>query len=140
MYSAISYIDDCMPSSYTQEDLEECNKLCSDASIFSDDTGISNADKWQIVNKVFMCSEETGNLFSAVSFDDIFASDDVFICEAAGYIADLRSQFFEQRLQKYPNDFEYHHFYIMNKRWYGRFRERVSLDQLQSLLKTVKLV
>lgn len=119
------------------EDLDLSAKICSDEKTFSDSSGISNKDKWLFAMDVMECDD--CSLFSEVSFEQIYMEDDPLFCEAAAYIADLRSQFLLKELEKFPRSLESHQLYIRNRQWYARLREHQSLQALGALTKNIVL-
>lgn len=113
----------------TPEDLALSDRICQDTKTFSDSSGMSNGDKWAFAMDVMECDD--CNLFSALSFEDVYMIDDPLRCEAACYVADLRSQFLQRHLLRNPLDMESHLLYVKNKQWYARFKNRMALQMLE---------
>jgi hypothetical protein len=126
-----------MPAFPSPDDLDLSARICADDKIFSDSSGISNRDKWNFAMDVMECDD--CSLFSALSFEEIYAQDDPMMCEAAAFIADLRSQYLLRQLDRYPASLESHQFYVRNRQWYSRLRERTSLAALEEISKRVIL-
>jgi hypothetical protein len=126
-----------MPAFPTPDDLDLSERICADDKVFSDSSGISNRDKWTFAMDVMECDD--CSLFSDLSFEQIYAEDDPLMCEAAAFIADLRSQYLQRQLDKFPSSLESHQLYVRNRQWYARLRERASLVALEELSKRIIL-
>jgi hypothetical protein len=127
-----------MPTEPSREDVDACNTICNDDKIFSDQSGLSNKDKWDYVQQVFNCDGQC-NLFSAISFENIYQEDDVTRACAASYIADLRVQYLRAVLIKKPVDLTTHMFYVRNKQWWAKLRERVNLKRFSDMAHATRL-
>lgn len=126
-----------MPAYATPEDLDLSARICSDDKTISDTSGLTNRAKWEFAMSIFDCPECT--LFSALSFEDVYALDDPDKAVAASYIADLRTQFLAKQLKQYPANLEVHELYIRNRQWQARFASRAYLEDLCNSSKTTML-
>lgn len=126
-----------MPPEATEEDLIVCARICDDPIFVSDATGLTNFDKWNHTKRVFDATN--ANLFSIISFEAIYANDEVVACEAASFMADLRVQFFEHYLATEKDDLNLHMLWLRNKQWYVKLRERANLRHVTKSLYGVPL-
>jgi len=100
-------------------------RLLEDERRVTDDTGMTNADKWDRVVAVFKAEKAT--LFSKIDLMEIYSDDEHRTAEAAAHICDLRAQFFEIMLMEQPTNPLYHELYVQNRQWQVRLRERARL-------------
>jgi len=109
----------------SEESLEHSRKFCENAEIFTDSSGISNADKWGFVQSVF---DDNTTLFSDIDFDHLYMSGDHLACEAGALIADLRTRYLQvQMLSHDPGDFVAHAMWMQNRCWQSKLREQANL-------------
>lgn len=127
-----------MPAEPTRADVDECDGLCNDDKLFSDQSGLSNKDKWEYVQQVFNCQGQC-NLFSAISFETIYQDDDANRAGAAAFVADLRVQYLRGLLSKNPVDLATHVFYVRNKQWWAKLRERANLKRFTEMTRDARL-
>lgn len=101
-------------------------RVINDDTCFSDNAALSNKDKWGYVITTFECKDCT--LFSGIDYEELYIADDPEAIEAACFVADLRSQFLTACLDADPDDGLAHFYYVKNRQWYVRLRERVLLE------------
>lgn len=135
-----------MPKTYnymfsvaSKEDMLHANALCADGKVFSDNSRMPNALKWQMAREFLAEGDAEFTLFSPVSYEDIYEDDDATKCVAASYVADLRAQFLEDILDRRPTDMVAHALYVRNKQWQAKLRERANLNNLQNAFKSMRL-
>lgn len=126
-----------MPPEATDDDLKVCKRICRDKNKFSDASGMSNFDKWENVQYVF--DNTNCNLFSIISFETIYHNDEPTACNAASFMADLRTQFLEEQMRTEGDDIHLHALWMINKQWYVKLRERANLHHMVRALKGVPL-
>lgn len=114
---------DYMPKPSSEDDIQLSNNITSDKSIISDESGIPNVRKWERIKEVFRTSDHV-SLFSDMAYGEVFLNDENNTSEAAAFMADMRCQLLAYKLTKEPDSRELHRYYILNKQWYVRFRER----------------
>lgn len=127
-----------MPDDPASEALEESARICLDEKTFSDQSGLSNKDKWEHIQRVFNCDGQC-SLFSAISFENVYKEDDAARCGAAAFIADLRAQYLRTLLIKNPVDLATHMFYLRNKQWWAKLRERANLNRFAEMTRNARL-
>lgn len=127
-----------MPTPVTVEDLKVSEAITHDPTMYSDPhTNASNKTKWDRVREVFG-SQGDATLFAALSYEKVYQDDDPFQAEAAAFVADLRAQYIQQRLnEKFTVDL--HLMYLRNVQWMVRFRERARLHHINQVVKTSTL-
>jgi hypothetical protein len=125
-----------MPDTATEEDFATANAICAETSV-SDASKKTNAQKWEFVKKVF--SAHDCNLFSGINYENVYLRDNALACEAAAYVADLRSQYLEESLKVRPEDSTLHILFVINRIWSVKFRERVNLSNLEKVFKQMVL-
>ena len=118
----------------TEEDVSLASDLCSNDSIFSDGTRLCNAEKWKYSGAILERGEAT--LFSPISYEDIYLTDDTVKCLAAAYVADLRLQFLSMRLIRNPADMVAHKLYLSNAIWMSKLNQRAQLDDQEARVLT----
>jgi hypothetical protein len=112
----------------SKESFERSKQFCSDAEAYTDNSGVSNADKWDFVQSIFI----DGTLFSEIDFDVLYMSGDHVICEAGSLLADLRTHFIEESiLRNNPDDFKAHAHWVANRCWQAKLRELAYLKQYE---------
>lgn len=113
----------------SDDSLETSRKFCENNDIFTDSSGISNADKWGFVQSVF---EDGTTLFSDIDFDQLYMSGDHIACEAGALIADLRTKYIQtQVLSRDPGDFVAHSMWMQNRCWQSKLREQANLRKYE---------
>lgn len=109
-------------TSPTPEDKEVARSILNADARFSDDSGLSNMDKWGFSVTVF---GKYLTLFDSLDYYTLYMTDDDTKSEAMQYFIDLRVQFLQEALDAHPGDHALHWQYLHNKVWYVRFRERL---------------
>jgi len=127
-----------MPSDPSDECVEESAKICTDEKVFSDQSGLSNREKWDYIQSIFNCEGQC-TLFSSISFESIYQEDDAARCGAAAFVADLRVQYLRAKLTKNSVDLATHVFYVRNKQWWAKLRERTNLNRFSEMIRDTRL-
>ncbi len=128
------YID--LPQS--MDDVTLSDQLANDATVYSDsDNKFSNADKWAHAKKVLNAEPDT-TIFAQVSYEAIYALDDPVKAEATSFVADLRAQYLEKKLEHTFTP-ELHRMYLLNIQWLVRLREQVRMRYIQKELRAQRL-
>lgn len=125
-----------MPATASEDEMRLANEICARESV-SDATKRTNAQKWTHVQEVYRNYE--CNLFSAIDYDSILKRDSLVECEAASFVAELRSQFLEEVLRTDATNSGAHILYLINRIWYVRLRERVDLHLTEKAMKKMRL-
>lgn len=112
-------------------------RIVEDDKTVTDSSGANNKSKWEFAISVFDCGDCT--LFSHIPYELIYESDDPMKCDAGSCVADLRAQYLSEILEANPTDLEAHALYVKNKQWYGKLRERVSLEKMRVVTKAIPL-
>lgn len=112
-------------------------RIVEDDKMISDASGNDNKSKWAFATSVFECEDCT--LFSHIPYELIYDSDDPMRCDAGACVADLRSQYLRELLEANPTDLEAHALYVKNRQWYGKLKERVSLEKMRMVTKAIPL-
>lgn len=108
----------------TPEQTEASDSTVTAVSIYSDESALSNADKWQFIIQMF---HQPFTLFTPVDYYAVYMGDMAMSAEAMQYLLDLRIQVIRMLLLNAPGDHELHWQYMHNKIWFVRFRERAEL-------------
>jgi hypothetical protein len=121
----------------SEEDLLMSEGVCSDGIFSSDDSGISNKEKWTMVKSFIQADSLT--LFNHVDYTASLNTDDPSLCQALQYLCDLRCQLARKILSRNAFDFIAHSYYILNRQWYVRFREVNNLGVFVEMNKRIRL-
>jgi hypothetical protein len=99
--------------------------------IFSDDSGLSNLQKWEHAKGVL---GDAPSLFTDLSYEEVFEEDDPIKAQAAGFVADLRAQHFQVKLNSDRTNMTLHRLYVKHATWRTRFYERTNLQNLADMM------
>ena len=116
-----------MPNVASDQEFHIAAQIVSDATLHSDDAGLSNREKWLYLTETFKCPEAT--LFSTLSYETIYSQDTARGARAGSFMADLRLQYLRRVLANDPMDHGAHQHYITNLKWFVKLRERARIDQ-----------
>lgn len=133
----MSQVELFMPKSPTDVDLSEAVAITADAKMVTDSSGVNNVDKWNFVLATFSAQEIS--LFSRIDYRDVYRTDNPRLCIAASYMADMRCQYFDKKLAKNPDSLTDHIFYVRNRYWQARLRERNNLQRIVEATQTMRL-
>lgn len=128
-----------MLSTATSDQFARAVVLCTDMQKFSDGSRVPNAAKWTMVMEFLGGGSSDFTLFSPVSYEEIYESDDATACIAASYMADLRIQLLDDIIARNPKDMVAHALYVRNRQWQVKLRERANLSNLQESFKSMRL-
>ncbi len=126
-------------STVNKEDVDMADRICADTRSYSDGSRMPNKAKFAFAKEFLTEGDAEFSLFSSVSYEDIYADDKPDKCLAASYVADLRTQFLADILNRNPNDMTAHALYLRNKVWQVKLRERANLNNLQSVMVGMRL-
>ncbi len=108
------------PKSETHAQL--ARELIANRSVISDETGLNNYQKMEFIREVFGSTDAT--IFSEIAYEQIYIDDTARTCEAASFVAELRTQYLAKMLDEKPADARSHYLYLVNRQWCVRLRER----------------
>lgn len=117
----------------TEEQIGWAANVCDDDKIITGDSILNNKQKWNRVKEVFKADK--ASLFSDIDYRDWFSKDDPRTCEAAAFFADLRAQWLAKMLDGNPTNPYLHRWYLLNKQWQVRLRERARMHVMGELIK-----
>lgn len=122
----------------TNEDIAFSDAIANCKTTFSDpEANISNADKWAHAKKVFNADPDA-TLFSALPYEQIYQMDDPVKSEATAFVADLRCQYLQRKLDERFTP-ELHILYLRNVQWMVKLREQSRMKHIQKILRSAKL-
>ena len=116
-----------MPNAHTDQEFRAAQAICASEAC-SDATGLPNKAKWQRIIEIFDAPE--ANLFTVISYEKLYASDNATVALGGAYFADLRAQYLREVLTREPENYGAHQHYLTNRAWYVKLRERASLDDV----------
>lgn len=119
------------------QDIQLCEAIVADSLVSDPSINITNQQKWEHVKKTFKAPPDT-TLFARISYESVYDTDDPVKCEATAFVADLRIQYLEKRLEKEFSP-TLHGLYLANIQWMVKLRERARMKGLQQMLKGVIL-
>lgn len=125
-----------MPPNPTEKQIQMALSLCADENTVSDESGMSNRDKWEKVMDIFDTNSKA-TLFSQIDFLQTYMTDDARLCEGAMHICDLRRQYLRRLLSETPNDPVLHVCWTNNTQAHVPLRERVRLGLWQQAARKV---
>jgi hypothetical protein len=128
---------DFMPPAENPTHIEISQMIVGDKKYISDHSGYTNNEKWSLILNTFNAAPDS-TLFAELSYDEIYTDDDPAHAEAAAYLADLRTQYFNKLLEEKFTP-EHHMLYLVNRQWMVRFRERALLSNLTQQMKSAVL-
>lgn len=105
--------------------------------IFSDDTGLSNLQKWEQAQAILGPADD---IFTEISYEEVFQGDDPYKAQAAAYIADLRAQHFQSKIRGDRCNMRLHSLFVHNATWRVRFFERANLENIAQMLRDARLM
>jgi len=113
-----------------------CDAVLRD-DVYSDDTGLSNVEKWHQAQSIF---GEAENIFAELSYEEVFEGDDPYRAQAAAFVADLRAQHYLAKIREDRTNMYLHSLFVCQATWRTRFFERANLENISQMMRDARLI